>query len=175
MPRSLKALSWGLLLILFCGQPGWTEEKSKGKPKSEQLDDDAGKINIAIPLHQPVKGIHLPFYDLGGKLKMQFDAETANRTSDNMVEMKALKIETFDDKGQRDMLVHFPEANYDLASNVIKSDKSVEVRRNDFVLTGVGMEFDTKKRSGRVFSQIRMEIFNRAVDTTPTTPAPNGP
>lgn len=175
MLRSLRSTTLGFLILLLCCHLGWANEKGKGKPKAEQLDDQAGKINIAIPLHQPVKGIHLPFYDLGGKLKMQFDAETANRTSDNVVEMTALKIETFNEKGERDMLVHFPEANYDLASNVIKSDKSVEVRRNDFVLSGVGMEFDTKKRSGRVFSQIRMEIFNRAVDTTQPTPAPNGP
>jgi hypothetical protein len=138
-------------------------------------ENDAEKINIVIPKNQPVKGIHLPFYDLAGKLKMQFDAETANRTSDNLVEMTALKIETFNAKGQRDMLVSFPQASFDMATNIIQSKESVEVRRSDFVLTGVGMEFNTKERSGRVFSQIRMEIFNRPVDTATPNPTPNGP
>ena len=136
--------------------------------KAEKVDDKASKMNIQIPLNKPVKGLHLPFYDLAGKLKMQFDAETANRTSENMVEMKALKIETFDDTGKRDMLVNFPQAIYDLNSSVIQSQDTVEVRRNDFVLTGKGMEFDTKKKQGRVFSQIRMEIFNRSTETTPS-------
>ncbi|MEO7932844.1 MAG: LPS export ABC transporter periplasmic protein LptC [Chthoniobacterales bacterium] len=152
-------------------------DKADKADKAAQLDNQAGKINIAVPLNQPVKGLHLPFYDFMGRLKMQFDAETANRTTDNVVEMKALKVETFDDKGQRDMLVHFPTATYDLSSSVIKSDDSVEVRRNDFVLTGVGMEFDSKKRAGRVLSKIRMEIFNRSAETSEPspTPTPNGP
>ncbi len=150
----------------------WAEKPASAADKGAQLDDQAGKVSIVIPKGQPVKGIHLPFYDLMGRLKMQFDAEIANRTDENLVDMKALKIETFDEKGQRDMLVHFPTATYDLSSSVIKSHDSVEVRRNDFVLTGVGMEFDSKKRSGRVFSKIRMEIFNRSAETALPTPTP---
>ncbi len=161
--RNFQSSCIGFCVVLLATFPALAE-----KDKAEKVDDQAGKMNIAIPLHQPVKGLHLPFYDLLGKIKMQFDAETANRTSENMVEMKALKIETFDDTGKRDMLVHFPQAVYDLNSAIIQSKEAVEVRRNDFVLTGVGMEFDTKKKQGRVFSQIRMEIFNRSVETNPS-------
>ncbi len=148
------------------------DAKSAASPENE---NPSGKINIAIPLHQPVKGIHLPFYDLGGKLKMQFDAETANRTSENVIEMTALKVETFDDNGKREMLVDFPTANYDLTNSQIESKDRVEVRRADFVLTGVGMKFDTKKRNGRFFSQIRMEILDRSHELPTSTPASNGP
>ncbi|HEX8372291.1 MAG TPA: LPS export ABC transporter periplasmic protein LptC [Chthoniobacterales bacterium] len=181
---ALLALTIGLLPCIpvwaqSSPKPKTAEKADKGKAdkpdKEKAAPEDSGKVNIAIPEGQPVKGIHLPFYDLTGKLKMQFDAEVANRTSDNIVDMTKLKIETFDQTGNRDMLVNFPRAVYDLGSSIIKSDEAVEVRRNDFVLTGVGMEFDTKKRSGRVFSQIRMEIFNRSGDISTPTPTPNGP
>ena len=161
------------LLLVFLGVLSSSGQEPRASEPIPEAKEETGKINIAIPLNEPVKGIHLPFYTPSGKLKMQFDAEGANRTSNNLVEMKVLKIETFDETGGRDMLVSLPEATYDTSSSVIKTEKNVEVRRHDFVLTGVGMEFNTKKQSGRVFSQIRMEIFNRSTDLPTSTP--NGP
>jgi len=157
----LLLLAAGLTLFLVGPLPA---NEDLAAAKTEELTEDSNKINLAIPTKQPVKGLHLPIYDLKGKLKMQFDARTATRLEDDIVEMAGLRINIYDDAGRREMLVAFPLAFYELKTSLIKSKESVEVRRTDFVLTGVGMEFDTKKKAGRVFSQIRMEIFDRPTD-----------
>lgn len=165
MLRSPKpSFAVALLFLLILATVPVLADKKSAADQADELSEDASKINLAIPTKQPVKGLHLPIYDLKGALKMQFDARTATRLDDDIVEMGDLRIEIYDDTGRREMLVKFPVAQYDLKASLIKSKESVEIRRTDFVLTGVGMEFDTKKKAGRVFSQIRMEIFERPTD-----------
>lgn len=135
------------------------KKKKKEKPKT---DPDAPKFNLVVPPGQPAKGIHLPYYNLDGVLRMQFDAEGAVRTGQDTVDLTNLRIESFDETGACEMLITLPTATLNMTTSLISSTDNVTVKRRDFQISGKGMEFNTQEKSGRFFSNIRMEIFDRS-------------
>ncbi|HEY5894996.1 MAG TPA: LPS export ABC transporter periplasmic protein LptC [Chthoniobacterales bacterium] len=153
-------LSFGVVAAgALHAQDAEAARKKKGKPKS---DPEAPKFDLVVPPGQPVKGIHLPYYNLDGVLRMQFDADGAVRTGQDTVDLTNLRIESFDESGASEMLISLPTATLNMTTNLISSTEDVTVKRRDFQITGKGMEFNTQEKSGRFFSNIRMEIFDRS-------------
>lgn len=147
------------LKILLLGLVATAHGDPEKKPDTSELQTP--KYDPVIPVGQRVKGMHLPYYSLDGMLKMQFDAAGAVRSDQENIEMEKLRIETFDVRGKSEMIVSFPTAKFNLITNIITSPDEASIKRADFQITGKGVEFDTKAKRGRLFSQIRMEIYSR--------------
>lgn len=139
-----------VVALSVCGVPLLAEEKS-----------DTPEMEIVVPVGQKVKEVHIPIYTVKGVLKMQFDASIATRTDKKFIDMENLRIQLYDDAGKPEMHVEMPVAKFDLKTSVIASPGEVTVKREDFTLVGETMEFDTKKRSGKLTGHVKMTIYNR--------------
>ncbi|HEY5752489.1 MAG TPA: LPS export ABC transporter periplasmic protein LptC [Chthoniobacterales bacterium] len=171
MPRWLNLFIAGVLafgVVATSTLHAQDAEPKKKKKEKRTPDPDAPKFNLVVPPGQPAKGIHLPYYNLEGVLRMQFDADGAVRTGEDTVDLTNLRIESFDDSGASEMLINLPTATLNMRTNLISSTDDVTVKRRDFQITGKGMEFNTQDKSGRFLSNTRMEIFDRSSIQTKT-------
>jgi lipopolysaccharide export system protein LptC len=71
-----------------------------------------------------------------------------------------LQVETFDEAGEKEMLITLPTSILDLNTRVLTSKSNVTIKRSDFEVTGDSMEFDTKTKNGRIEGRVRMLIYN---------------
>jgi len=119
-------------------------------------------ISIPIPTGQTVKGIKIPYFDLEGRLRMQFHAEEALRLDEQSVQFARLTVEMKEGKeGDENLFIDLPASKLDLTTQVITSADPVTIRRSDFSLEGETMEFDTRTRRGVLRGKVRMQIFDR--------------
>jgi len=117
--------------------------------------------------------VNIPYRD-NGKLKMRFLIGVATKTDDTHVEMSDLQVETFDDEEKHEMTIDLPTSTLDLTTAVITAHHPVNVRRDDFDLTGDSMIFNTRTKQGGVGGNVRMTIYNMD-DEAPKPPAPKTP
>ena len=133
---------------------------------------------LPIPKGHDSKGLKIPYYDDAGRLQMTFTIGIANRLDDAHVKMKTLQIETFDDDGQREMLIDLPQSLLDLNTRIITTDEGVTIRRSDFEITGQTMEFNTKTKEGRLSGRVRMLLYDleesAGAETKPVIAKPEG-
>jgi len=115
-----------------------------------------------VPQGQTVKGIKIPYFDLQGKLRMQFFADEALRIDEEHVKMARLRVELFGADGTgEDLVIDLPASELDLRTQIISSTDPVKLSRSDFTLDGASMEFDTRTRKGVLRGKVRMQIFDR--------------
>jgi hypothetical protein len=120
------------------------------------------KLDIPVPIGHEVKGLRLPLRTNEGKLDMVFDIETAMRLDPQKVQMQTASIQTFNQQtSQPEVKIDLKDSVMNLDNNLIRSNEPVVITRNDFKLTGDGLEFNSKTRQGRVIGNIRMLIYNR--------------
>ena len=117
------------------------------------------KIDLPIPVGEPVKGIKIPQYDENGKLTMNLIAETARKLDEKQVELGKLKIE-FNEKEEKTIIVEIPHSTLDMESKVLVADTETAVRREDFEIIGQGAEFDTLARSGTFKGRVHASFRN---------------
>ena len=120
------------------------------------------RLDIPVPIGHEVKGLHLPVRNNEGKLDILFDIETATRMDAQKVQMQTASIQTYNQQTSRpEVKINLRNSTMNLDSNLIQSNEPVVITRNDFRLTGDGLEFNSKTRQGRVIGNIRMVIYNR--------------
>ncbi len=117
------------------------------------------KIDLPIPVGEPVKGIKIPQYDENGKLTMNLIAETARKLDEKQVEFGKLKIE-FNEKEEKTIIVEIPHSILDMESKVLVADTETTIRREDFEIIGQGAEFDTLARSGTFKGRVHASFRN---------------
>jgi hypothetical protein len=143
---------------------------------------DAGKPDrmhdIPVSPEHPAKGLKIPYFDNEGKLQMIFIIGIATRLDADHIDMSNMQVETFDDQQQHEMYIDLPTSVLDLNTNVISTKKHVTVRREDFILTGNTMEFNTKTKQGNLGGGVKMIIYNldnsapKPASEIPTPPQP---
>jgi hypothetical protein len=144
------------------------EKKKKAKVEEEKSgkEGDAAKEPEKMPFPLPIghggKGLKIPYLDGNARKTMNFVVGTAQRIDEDHVKMGALKIQTYDDEAQPDMSIDLPNAMLNLSTRVITAEKKVKIKREDFELTGNGMEFDTVSKQGTLKGNVRMLIYNLA-------------
>jgi len=163
--RKLIAL---VATVAICGASvgAKKEEKppktSSKKAQSEKERDPASnKMSLPIPKGHDSKGLKIPYYGPDRKLQMMFTIGVAARLDEDHVRMSDLQVETFDEAGEKEMLITLPKSVLDLNTRVLTSKTNVTIKRSDFELTGDSMSFDTKTKNGRVEGRVRMLIYNR--------------
>jgi hypothetical protein len=161
MKRLARFAGTGLLILVLLGNVAAKKKEKKPEPDGPPPP----KFNVPIPLKRDAKGVKLPYFGTNGKLQMHFDIALATRIDNEHLQMKAAKLETYNDDGALEMTIEIPTSILDLNTRVITSDKPVTVRRTDFELTGETMTFNTETRAGRLIGKVRMLIYNRSAMT----------
>ena len=87
------------------------------------------------------------------------------------MELGELKIETYDEDSKPEMTIDLPVSQINLTTRVITTEKHVQITRDDFELTGDGMEFDTISKQGTIKGNVRMLIYNIANEINSDEPA----
>jgi hypothetical protein len=128
-------------------------------PVAAKVMDQGQKIDLPIPVGEPVKGIKIPQYDENGKLTMNLIAETARKLDEKQVEFGKLKIE-FNEKEEKTIVVEIPHSILDMETKVLVADTETTIRREDFEIIGQGAEFDTLARSGSFKGRVHASFRN---------------
>ncbi|MCE9587963.1 MAG: LPS export ABC transporter periplasmic protein LptC [Verrucomicrobia bacterium] len=128
-------------------------------PVAAKVKGQGQKIDLPIPVGEPVKGIKIPQYDENGKLTMNLIAETARKLDEKQVEFGKLKIE-FNEKEEKTIIVEIPHSILDMESKVLVADTETTIRREDFEIIGQGAEFDTLARSGTFKGRVHASFRN---------------
>ena len=142
--------------------------------KSEKENDRMHDIPVSA--EHPAKGLKIPYFDNEGKLQMIFVIGVATRLDADHINMADMEVETFDDQQQHEMYIDLPTSVLNLNTSVITTQKHVTIRREDFILTGETMEFNTKTKQGSLGGAVKMLIYNLDNQTpkpdsaTPTPP-----
>ena len=124
--------------------PAPTGSKS---PSAAPASKNDRKIDLPVPIGEPVKGIKIPQYDDAGKLTMCLTAETAQKLDEQQVELHKLKVQ-FDDKEEKEIVVEIPHSFLNLETKMLTADSETVIRREDFEIIGETAVFDTMARQG---------------------------
>lgn len=147
---------------------------SKSEAKSEKVEEE-GKMSLPIPKGHDSKGLKIPYFSEDGKqLQMTFTIGIASRLDDDHVKMSDLQIETFDTRGEREMLIALPSSVLDLNTRVITTKEGATIKRADFEISGDSMEFNTRTKAGQLGGRVRMVIYNLQQETKPSGEGPAG-
>lgn len=117
------------------------------------------KMDLPVPVGEPIKGIKIPQYDEQGKLTMNLVAETALKLDERQVEFKNLRIQ-FSDKEEKEIVVEIPHSVLDMETKILVADTKTVIRREDFDIAGEQAEFDTMARTGRFKGPVRASFRN---------------
>jgi hypothetical protein len=149
---------------LAAGEPAST---ASGAMTNAALAPSKGaKIDLPVPVGEPVKGIKVPQYDENGKLTMSLNAETALKLDDRKVELGKLKV-LFSDKEEKEIIVEIPHSILDMETKVLVADSETVIRREDFEIVGQSAEFDTFSRSGTFKGKVHASFQNGAPSELP--------
>lgn len=124
------------------------------------------KLDLPVPVGEPIKGIKIPQYDEQGNLTMNLTADTARKLDENRVELQKLKVQ-FSEKENQEIIVEIPSSILDLESKVVKADSETVIRREDFEIVGETAEFDTVARHGRLNGHVRASFRNNEANPLP--------
>jgi hypothetical protein len=120
------------------------------------------KIVLPVPIGHDVRGLRLPVRNDEGKVEFRMDVDWARRLDEQNVEMRSSIIQIYNqDTYKPDAKVELKTSVMNMDTSTIVSHDPVVISREDFRLTGDGMEFNTKTRQGRVIGNVRLIIYNR--------------
>ena len=138
-----------------------------GEQKEEGI---SGKIEIPVSIGQVLKGMRLPHYDKNkpDKLSLRFNADSAERTSENEFSFKGLRIEVFEDSPEQPVMeVVLNDAVFDRTTNKLRSADRAKIRGEQFEIVGRQLEFDAKSRNSRLAGPVFMTISDLEQRTNP--------
>jgi len=140
------------LLVLFTVSLQAQNTPDPATPSSQESEFD-----LPVPMGMPVNGIKIPQYDEDGKLLMLLEAGVAKKVDDQHIEMEDLKLQALDANGEK-IFVELPQAVFNLQTRILTGDKTARIYRDDFEITGDGIDFNTKTRFGTLRGNVRMVI-----------------
>ncbi len=143
------------------------EAKAGAKPdgKTAKGSNKDNNLNLPVPPGQPQKGLKIPVYDGNGKLTMNFHIGTATWIDDENIKMQEMRIETFKDDGSRDTDLELPDSVLNNKTHELKSKVRVNIKRDDFEITGNSMTYNLETRNGTLGDGVKMIIYNLGDET----------
>jgi hypothetical protein len=141
-------------------------------PAAEEQEEEglSAEVEIPVSIGQVLKGMRLPHYDKDqpDKLSLRFNAESAQRTSENEFTFKGLLIEVFEDSPEEPALqVILNDAVFDRTTNQLKSIDRAKIKGEQFEIIGRQLEFDAKTRNSRLAGPVFMTITDLDKPTNP--------
>ena len=180
-PKSLTGSVVGMIAIGALAAGAFAQKKDDAKPKAKDKkeaakpdapkpekdksgkDDKAketGKMDIPVSKDHDAKGLKIPYFDGEGKKQMIFTIGVASRLDDEHIGMTETEVETFDENGEHEMTIDLPKSELNVNTSVITTKKHVEIKREDFSITGETMEFNMKTKKGTLGGGVKMLIYN---------------
>ena len=180
-PKSLTVSVVGVIAISALAAGAFAQKKDdaklKAKDKKEAAKPDApkpekdkggkddkaketGKLDIPVSKDHDAKGLKIPYFDGDGKKQMIFTIGVASRLDDEHIGMTETEVETFDENGDHEMTIGLPKSELNVNTSVITTKKHVEIKREDFSITGETMEFNMKTKKGTLGGGVKMLIYN---------------
>lgn len=127
------------------------------------------KLDLPVPVGEPVKGIKIPQYDETGKMTMCLMAETAQKLNEHQVDLGRLKVQ-FDEKANKEIVVEIPHSILDLETKVLTADSETKIKREDFEIIGESAVFDTLSRQGSFKGHVHASFLNDTAMETSVIP-----
>jgi len=124
------------------------------------------KMDLPVPVGEPIKGIKIPQYDEQGKLTMNLTADSALKLDERQVEFKDLKIQ-FSDKEEKEIVVEIPHSILNLETKILTADTKTVIHREDFEIIGENAEFDTTARTGKFKGPVHASFRNPSSNDLP--------
>ncbi len=134
---------------------------SNASPPVVATNTNSQKIDLPVPLGEPIKGLKIPQYDETGKLTMCLIAEMARKIDERQVEFQKLKVQ-FDEKEEKEIIVKIPHSMLNLESKILIADSETLIQREDFEIVGQSAEFDTLLRQGNLKGRVHASFLNAA-------------
>ncbi len=145
-------------------------------------DPNSGRLSLPLVEGRPSTGLKIPYYDTTGRLQMNYTIGIATKLDPDHVEMKEAQVETFNEEGETDMHIEMPVSILDLNTRVITSNTKATIKREDFIVTGDSVAFNTATKQGKLIGHVHMIIYDLHDEAaTPTekpstdAPAPAAP
>lgn len=117
------------------------------------------KIDLPVPVGEPVKGIKIPQYDEKGKMTLCLTADTAKKLNEHQVELGKLKVQ-FAEKEDQEIIVEIPHSILDLETKILTADTETTIHRPDFEIIGESAVFDTLARQGTFKGHVHASFLN---------------
>ncbi len=153
------------------GNPERGSEKGRDGKKKEGAAKGGGRMSLPLVKGHDSKGLNIPYFDEKGRRQMTFAIGVAELLDDDQVKMKEMRVETFGQNEESEMVIDLPSSVLDLNTRVLRGQEGVTVKRQDFELTGRTLEFDTRTRKGDVVGEVRMLIYNQPNEDKPNEPS----
>lgn len=145
------------------------KKADKDKDAKDGKAKEVGKMDIPVSKDHDAKGLKIPYFDGDGKKQMIFTIGVASRIDDEHIGMTETEVQTFDENGEREMTIALPKSVLNATTSVITAKKHVEIKREDFSITGETLEFNMKTKRGTLGGGVKMLIYN-IEDEMPATP-----
>jgi len=172
--RDGRSGNWGfvglsilLILLALINDP-----VSAAKPKSKKqkilsatpsaTPGEQNLTNIPLPIGHEAKGLVLPDFDLEGRLRGRFEAESAKRLDEVHIGFHVLKITTYTPENQPDLTIELSESILNLKTRILSSNERSTIKRADFNIVGDSVEFDTNTRTGKLVGNVKMVITSQS-------------
>ena len=132
-------------------------------PAAAKADKGKDRLDFPVPKGQPQKGLRIPIFTPLGKMTMDFQIGVATWIDDDNVSMGDLKVETYNDKGDREFHIDLPASVFNIRTKELTSKAHVTVARNDFEISGNSMIFNTETKVGKFGDGVKMVIYDARV------------
>jgi len=77
-----------------------------------------------------------------------------------LVSMERVSMELFDKLGKSEFVIELPASILNLRTGMIVSEDPISIKNPKFELVGEKMEFDTKRKQGRLMGGVKMVILD---------------
>lgn len=173
----VSILSLCFISQLFFGAADSMAQKVKKNPGKKKAYASATPTpgpgaQVPLPIGHEAKGLIFPDIDENGILRGRFNAGTARRVDENHMDFQDLKITTFTEQQQPDLLVEMSKSTLDLETRILSSPTPTRIKRADFEVAGDRADFDTARRQGTLSGHVKMIITDAQKYSKPS-PTPS--
>jgi hypothetical protein len=126
------------------------------KPKEDTED----QVNIPLPQGEAQRGVKFPNYDADGRLTMRFEIGVFTKMDAEHGKMERLRIETFKEDGTHDYDLELPDAILNAKTSDLTSKTVVNIKCENYEITGNNMTFNLKTRQGRLGGGVKMIVYD---------------
>lgn len=156
-----------LLSLIAVSSRAFAEEKrpasaTKGGPSPKPSPSAPGLTNIPLPIGHEAKGLVLPDFDTDGHLLGRLEAGSAKRIDLEHVQFTGVKLTTFNENNETDLVIDMSNSVLDLKTKVLSSQQRTMINRVDFQIVGDTMKFDTLSRTGTMTGNVKMVLTSRS-------------
>ncbi len=127
-------------------------------PAPERSPRTLKPLSVPLPIGQKASEIKIPQFNLTGQILSQLLAGQVQRVDDEFLQIKELKLDLYDDRGNSEFRIDMPASIFSTKTRVITSEDPVSIHHRDFDLSGSKLEFDTATRKGRLMGPVTMKI-----------------